>query len=263
MSTNGDRPPWLAVAGKGGSGKSVISGTLARVLARRGHEVLAIDSDPMPGMARSLGVEEPATPPLQEAAIKPEGERWRLKPGVGPARAVSRFTTPAPDGVRLLQLGKADKDGLTNINASVNAFLRIVHRLHEPSTLQALTIVGDLPAGPRHPAAGFSPYASLYVIVVEPTSQSALTARRVARIAREHRDADVLFVANKVTGEEDLERLARLLGEPPELWIPADPAVAAAERAGEALLDAAPDAPAVGAIERLAEVLEGRRLHQP
>ena len=262
MSENGDRPPWLAVAGKGGAGKSVIAGTLARVLARRGHNVLAIDSDPMPGLARSLGIEDPATPPLQDAAEKPDGERWRLKPGVGPARAVARFSTPAPDGVRLLQLGKADKDGLTNINASVNAFLRVVHRLHEPTSLRSLTIVGDLPAGPRHPAAGFAPYASLYVVIVEPGSQSALTARRVARIAREHRNASVLFVANKVEGEEDLERVARLLGEPAALWIPADPAVAAAERAGTALLDAAPDAPAVAAVERLADAIEGRRLQR-
>lgn len=260
MSENGDRPLWLAVAGKGGSGKSVIAGTLARVLARRGHRVLAIDSDPMPGLARSLGIEEPETPPLQEAAFKPEGERWRLKPGIGPARAVSRFTTPAPDGVRLLQLGKADKDGLTNINASVNAFLHVVHRLHEPRSLRALTIVGDLPAGPRHPAAGFSPYARLYVIVVEPASQSALTARRVARIAREYREADVLFVANKITGAQDIERVTRLLGEPVELWVPADPAVVAAERAGEALLDAAPDAPAMAAVERLAYAIERRSL---
>ena len=219
-------PLWLAVAGKGGAGKSVISGTLARVLARRGHDVLAIDSDPMPGMARSLGIEEPGTPPLRDAAVKPEGERWRLKPGIGPARAVARFTTPASDGVRLLQLGKADTSGLDN--AAVNAFLHVVHRLDEPSSLRRLTVVGDLPAGPRHPAAGFAPYARLYVVVVEPGAQSALTARRVARIAREHREADVLLVANKVRGEDDLARVQHLVGEPAAFWVPADPDVATA-----------------------------------
>lgn len=260
MSTNGASPPWLAVAGKGGAGKSVIAGTLARVLARRGHDVLAIDSDPMPGLARSLGIEDPAVPPLLDAAVKPEGERWRLKPGIGPARAISRFSTPAPDGVRLLQLGKAGKDGLVPVDGSVNAFLRVVHRMHEPPSLRALTVVGDLPAGPRHPAAGFAPYARLYVVVVEPASQSALTARRVARIARDHRGAEVLFVANKVTGDEDLLRVARLLGEEPDVWIPADQAVAVAEHDGAALLDAAPGSPAVAAIERLADAIEGRSL---
>ncbi len=46
----------VAFVGKGGAGKSALSGTFARVLARRGDRVLALDSDPMPGMAFSLGV---------------------------------------------------------------------------------------------------------------------------------------------------------------------------------------------------------------
>ena len=262
MSSNGAAPLWFAVAGKGGTGKSVIAGTLARVLARRGHRVLAIDSDPMPGLARSLGIDEPASPPLLEAAEKPEGERWRLKPGIGPARAVARFTTAAPDGVRLLQLGKADKDGLIPINGSVNAFLHVVHRMDEAKSLRRLTVVGDLPAGPRHPAAGFSPYARLYVIVVEGSSQSALTARRIARIAREHREADVMFVANKLRDPADIAWIERLLGEKVVAGVPADPDVTAAERAGAAVLDAAPGCAAVEAIERLADAIEGRRLRR-
>lgn len=251
--------PWLAVAGKGGAGKSVITGTLARVLARRGHRVLAIDSDPMPGLARSLGIEDPSIAPLTEAVERPEGQRWRLKPGIGPARAVARFTTPGPDGIRMLQLGKADRDG--RIPDSVHGFLPVVQRLHEPLGLRSQFVIGDLPAGPRHPAAGFSAYARLYVIIVEAGSQSALTARRVAKIAREHRGADVLIVANKVRDpDSELARIERLTGERAELVIPFDPAVAAAERDGVALLDAAPSSPAVQAIEELADAIERRRL---
>ncbi len=46
----------LAVAGKGGSGKTSISGTLARLLARDGHRVLAIDGDSNPNLALTLGI---------------------------------------------------------------------------------------------------------------------------------------------------------------------------------------------------------------
>ena len=187
---------WMGVAGKGGAGKSVLSGTLARVLARRGNRVLAIDTDPMPGMAHSLGVAEPEQPLLTQAAFKPEKGPWRLKSGVGPVTAVRRYTTEAPDGVRLMQLGKADTNGLAP--SSVNAFLQLVRRMHEAPSLYEWAIVGDLAAGPRQPAAGFSPYARLYVVVVEPTSQSAMTGRRCARIARGPLGADVIFVASKV-----------------------------------------------------------------
>jgi CO dehydrogenase maturation factor len=252
---------WLAVAGKGGSGKSVLSGTLARVLAQRGHRVLAIDSDPMPGMAHSLGIPEPPTPPLLlRAAEKPEKGPWRLKPRVGPAAVVRHYTTPAPDGVRLLQLGKADKDGLTPVNGAVSAFLQTVRRMHEAQSLYGWAVVGDLPAGPRQPAAGFSPYARLYVIVVEPTSQSALTARRVARIARGPLGADVLFVASKVEGPEQRRLVERLLGEPVDVVVPSDPAVGHAERELRAVIDAAPWSEVVQAVQRLADIIQARTL---
>ena len=45
----------LVVAGKGGSGKTSISGTMARLLARDGHRVLAIDADSNPNLALTLG----------------------------------------------------------------------------------------------------------------------------------------------------------------------------------------------------------------
>ena len=254
---------WIGVAGKGGSGKSVLSGTLARVLARRGHSVLAIDSDPMPGMAHSLGVEEPATPLLMDAAEKPEKGPWRLKSGVGPMTVVRRYTTPAPDGIRMLQLGKAGTDGLNPVNGAVNAFLGTVRRMHEAPGLYDWVVVGDLPAGPRHLAAGFTPYARIYVVVVEPTSQSALTGRRVARIARGPLGADVIFVASKVTGAEDRRRVERLLGEPVECEIPADQAVRDAENRRVAVIDAAPGSPVVRAVEQLADIIQQRGTESP
>jgi CO dehydrogenase maturation factor len=52
--TNSGAVPSLrvAVVGKGGAGKSLIAGTLAR----RGHHVLALDVDTLPGLALSLGL---------------------------------------------------------------------------------------------------------------------------------------------------------------------------------------------------------------
>lgn len=46
----------VAIVGKGGSGKTSISGTMARLLARGGSRVIAVDGDPNPNMALTLGV---------------------------------------------------------------------------------------------------------------------------------------------------------------------------------------------------------------
>jgi CO dehydrogenase maturation factor len=255
-----DQPLWIAVAGKGGAGKTVIAGTLARLLARRGPRVLALDSDPMPGLSMSLGAEEPEEPPLNQAAENYEKFRWRLKRGIGPVRAVQRFSTEAPDGVRLLTLGKADADGLARIQGSVLAYYETVNRLPERKTFRSWTLIGDVPAGPRQVGAGFAGFARTYLVVVEPTWPSALAARRVARVARARDATDIRFVASKVRGKRDLRHVERLIGEPLFASVPLDPAVADAERKGIALLDAAPDSEAVAAIGRLGDELDRDRL---
>lgn len=253
----------LAVVGKGGSGKSVVAGTLARILARRGHRVLALDSDTLPGLSISLGAEVPHDAPLNAAAERNDNGRWRLVKGVGAARAVQRYATDAPDGVRLLALGKTDKRGLAPNRASHNAFYQVVHRLDEVRSLDDWVILGDLPAGPRQAAFNWAPYARQFLLVVEPTWQGMLTARRIVRIARQQRDdARFSLIVNKVTPEADVERAQEFLGVPLLGTVPADDDVHAAERAGVALLDLAPDAAAVHAIERLADALDASNIER-
>lgn len=243
----------LAVVGKGGAGKSVIAGTMARLIARSGTRVLALDSDLLPGLSISLGSgPEPAEPPLNDAVERDENGRWRFKKGIGAVRAVQRYATDAPDGVRMLQIGKTPREGIKPIMGSINAFYRVVHRLSDARTFSDWTFIGDLPAGPRQAAYNWAPYAQKYVVVVQPGAQSALTARRVARILRA-RDGggEVVLIANRVKEERDIRHVEKLIGEPVFTSLPHDDQVAKAERLGIAPIDYAPDAPAILAIERL------------
>jgi len=249
----------VAVVGKGGAGKSVVSGTLARVLARRGERVLALDSDVMPGMAFVLGVATPPEPALMAAAVRNAKGRWRFAPGVDTARAVRRFSYEAPDGVRLLELGKAETGGQQAFMPSVQAFWRVVQRVGETKALAGWSFVGDLPAGPRQVAYDWAPYAHTFLLVAEPTMQSLLTARRVGRIVSARPGPTVTLVANKVKNDGDLARIEQFLGAKAYAVVPLDPAVAEAERLGVPVVDHAPGSGAVRAIEELAGRLSAQR----
>lgn len=248
----------VVVIGKGGAGKSVIAGTLARLAARGGTRVLALDSDLLPGLSLSLGAgPEPAEPPLLQAVEHKDGDHWGWREGLDAVSAVHRFATTAPDGVRLLQRGKIARAGYRPLIGSSKAFYEIARDLAHAPEFRDWTIVGDLPAGPWQIAENWAQYARTYLVVVQPSASSALTARRVARLARlQAPGADVLFIANRVAGEDDVRHVEKWIGAPIFASLPVDEEVAVAERLGVAPIDHAPDSPAIAAMRRLLPVLE-------
>ena len=252
----------LAFVGKGGAGKSAIAGTFARQLAREDHKVLAIDSDPLPGLAFSLGLAIDRTPPIPDDAVieRKEGEdgpRWRLNPDVDPFEAVEKWSVEAPDGVRFLQFGKIMGDP-KNLWRSQMAFRFIINKLPEGRW----NVVGDLPGGTRQAFTGWGTWANTILIVVEPTAKSLLSGRRLARMA----DLDpenpkrVMVVASKVREPDDVEMIAKGTGLEVIASVPWDEELAEAERRQLAPLDFAPTSPAVRAVESLVERLSEERV---
>jgi CO dehydrogenase maturation factor len=93
----------LAVAGKGGSGKTSISGTMARLLARSGRAVLAIDGDSNPNLALTLGIAPErmdTLPTLTRDMLARTDSGTAL---IAPLEEIFRtHSVLSPDGVRLL-----------------------------------------------------------------------------------------------------------------------------------------------------------------
>jgi CO dehydrogenase maturation factor len=97
----------IAVAGKGGVGKTTVSGTLARALARAGHDVLALDADVNPMLGISLGVGPEQTDRLVAARQALDAGELEHEPTT--AGLVDTFGTEAPDGVRLVVVSRIDE----------------------------------------------------------------------------------------------------------------------------------------------------------
>ena len=102
----------LVIAGKGGSGKTSISGTLARLLARDGHKVLAIDGDSNPNLALTLGI------PVEQINNVPTLPRDLLKrttEGVELSKTLDQVceshSVMGPDGVSLLVMAHPQHAG--------------------------------------------------------------------------------------------------------------------------------------------------------
>jgi len=108
----------IAVAGKGGSGKTTIAGTLARLFARRGYETLAIDADLNCNLAFTLGIPQqdaariaglPATVIQQMVGFSDKETGSSLAMPLD--QILERYGARAPDGVGLLFMGDIDHAG--------------------------------------------------------------------------------------------------------------------------------------------------------
>ena len=250
----------LAVVGKGGVGKTTVCATIARTLARRGRRVLVLDHDSMPGLSTSLGMQRADEPRLNAAMKQGEDRRYRFVEGLDPVSAAQRFAIDGPDGIRVLQVGKSTIAGPDAVQASVNAFYEIVRHLEHAPQFSGWAIVGDLPAGGRQPGCGWTPYATHFLLVVEATWQSMLTARRIRRIANEIRpDARVSLVVSKAAGPTDVGRISAFLGMPVFGVIPLDDDVRSAERVGVPVFEHAPASAAVAAITQIAARLDAEQ----
>jgi CO dehydrogenase maturation factor len=243
----------VAFVGKGGAGKSSLAGTFARVLARTGQDVLALDSDPMPGMAFSLGVEQ-TDAGLPDDAVEEYEEagrrRYRLREGLTGAGAVERYAVRGPDGVHFFQLGKARGTRWNNTRQHFG-YQRVLDDL--PG--EGWSVVGDLPGGTRQPFLTWGRFAETFLVVVEPTPASLLTGRRLAKLASTEGAPRVVVVANKVRAAYDAERVAERTGLTLVGAVPFDPAVETADRLGRAVLDHDPAGATATAVRSLVHVL--------
>ncbi|MGH9149643.1 MAG: AAA family ATPase, partial [Acidimicrobiales bacterium] len=234
----------LALIGKGGAGKTAISATLARVLARQGRQVLAADLDTNPGAVFTLGLGLTEATLPEEATAEHEGAAygWNLASELSPRDVVERFTLPAPDGVRYIGVGKIGDPEKQEAKRTLVALLQVLIGFGDPDW----DVIGDLEAGPTTPFERYHSFADDVFVVVGPAWRSALTARRLRPMVD---DVALSVVANRFRDEPDHPGLE------PRFRVPYCPELAEAERLGLAPLDYCPDSPAVRAIEEMARLI--------
>lgn len=245
----------LAVAGKGGSGKTTVSGTLARSCAIDGADVLAIDDDDDPNLAVALGVPPgQRTTRLPDKLVAPTGSSTALFPYEltrPPEKIIEDFGVDAPDGVTLLQAGEVQAgSGCFGIShGTVSMILSRVANGPDEVTIM------DLPNGIEHMGLGTARDVDELLIVVEPSYNSMETARKIRPLAAELDIPSLRVVGNKVRTGRDRELIEEYCTEHALTvagYVPFDDTIRLAERDATSPMDYEPDSPGVRAIQDLA-----------
>jgi CO dehydrogenase maturation factor len=237
----------IAVAGKGGAGKTTVSGTIARALARSGHTVLAVDADVNPMLGISLGVGVDETERLagvRQALQEGEVEHEPTVDGM-----VGSFGADAPDGVRLVVASRMDRpdSGCPCCGVTPDRLLRELEA-------DDRTVLGDLEAGVGVLSRMEPGNVDVVLVVANPTAKSIEVARRAIETALA-RETRVLVVANRVSSDEELDAIREVLGEHELVVVPEDAAIARADEEGLAPIDVDSAGPGVRALIGLSERL--------
>lgn len=201
----------IAIAGKGGVGKTTLVALLAREAVTAGYRVLVVDADPDANLATTLGFPEPLAPLANEEELVAErvgsGGFVRLNPTVDDIPA--RYTVER-DGIRLIVLGGV-RGGDEGCACPANVLLKslLAHLLLRERDAVLL----DMEAGIEHLGRGTVKSVDALLVVVESDRKTLETAERTVDLARDLGIERILAVVNRVREDEDVDVVRRALPE--------------------------------------------------
>ncbi|MCS7096435.1 MAG: P-loop NTPase [Candidatus Bathyarchaeota archaeon] len=253
----------VAVSGKGGVGKTLVSAGLAYALARKGFKTIAIDADPSPNLALTLGLS-----PEESRRIVPISENKALiesKTGTGYSGVyrltftvddiVRDYSVRTPFNVNLIVMGTIRSPG-SGCTCPANAVVRSL--LHHLVVERDEAVIVDMEAGVEHVGRGTAQHVDHMIVVVNANLKSLEIGRHIHDLAVKAGMRRVSVVANKIENETQqavvesyaLEHGLKILNV-----IPYDAKIAEAELRGETPLKYASESTAMKAIETLCERL--------
>ncbi len=236
----------LAISGKGGVGKTLLSALLAKEFARNSYSVLAIDADPDTNLAAALGfprAEEIV--PVSEMKELVE-ERTGAKPGqTGAMFKLNPKVDDIPDkyalkqdGIRVMVMGRIKRGG-SGCYCPENALLQslMAHLLVARNEV----VILDMAAGIEHLSRATAKAVDNLIVVVEPGRKSIDTALRIKKLARDIGVERVVAVGNKIRNAADRDFLISSLPEFSFLgFIPYDTAIIDADIANGLSINSSP-----------------------
>lgn len=252
----------IAVSGKGGVGKTLIAGGLAVSFASKGMKTIAIDADPSPNLALTLGL-------LSDEARKivPISENKELiesKTGTGYSGVfrlsfsvddiVRDFAVRTPFNVNLIVMGTVQSMG-SGCTCPANAVIRALLRHLVVERDEAVIL--DMEAGVEHMGRGTARHVDVMLIVADANVKSLETAKHIHELATNGGMKQIFLVGNKIGNQIQGEAVKRFAEENSLKivgFIPFDQKVVDADMQGETPLKYR-NSKAILAIEKMLKEL--------
>jgi CO dehydrogenase maturation factor len=245
----------IAIAGKGGVGKTTFTALMLRYLAknRPGKSILAVDADPNANLNEALGLEvENTISSLLEDTKKPNAVPAGMTKEVF-IEFKLQDSLVETESVDLLVMGNPQRSGCY---CYPNDLLR-KHLENLRSNYDYVAV--DNEAGLEHLSRRIISQVDTLIVVSDSSARSIRSAARVHEIAKAvGLDVKELYlVVTKVQGQEvdelagEIEKTGlQLIGT-----VPLDPLVAEYDLRGKALTDLPDDAAAVMAVDKILDKL--------
>jgi len=192
----------IAVTGKGGVGKTLLSSLIIRNLTKTGKDILAIDADPDSNLPEALGVEVTKTVGDAREELKKEVKSGNASPEMDMWNSLdykimeSIIETPEFD---LLVMGRPEGSGCY---CAVNNMLR---KIIETVSSNYDIVVIDTEAGLEHLSRRTTQNVDTLLVVTDSSKRGILTAIRIKDLAKE---LDISFknlylVLNRIKPENE------------------------------------------------------------
>lgn len=231
----------IAVSGKGGVGKTLIAGGLAFFFARKGLKTIAIDADPSPNLALTLGLS-----PEEARKILPISENKELiesKTSTGYSGVfrlsfsvddvVRDYSVRTPLGVNLIVMGTVKSMG-SGCTCPANAVIRALlqHLVVERDDV----VILDMEAGVEHIGRGTARHVDIMLTVADANMKSLEIAKHIQELASDAGMKQIFLIGNKVGNEiqkETIKSFAVNNGLKILAFVPYDQEIVEADMKGE------------------------------
>ena len=240
----------IAIAGKGGTGKTLLSALLIRALAKtQKPKILAIDADSAVSLPYTLGVgvSQTIAEVREEVIDDPEARRQVLDQHI--RSVIERLIIPGK-GFDLLIMGRSEGPGCY---CSLNDLLRYGI---ETASRNYDVIIIDAEAGPEQVNRRVLQNVDTLIIITDTSMRGFQTAKLIARVgdARAIRPPRSGLVINKVREtNQSLRDAAAQTGLEVLGYIPEDENVTTYDLAGKPMIELPETSPSVIAVRGILE----------